>query len=47
MFGKVEGSIHSERCELKANSELKGDITTKSLKMEEGALLDGKMQTGG
>jgi cytoskeletal protein CcmA (bactofilin family) len=46
MFGRVEGSIHSERCELKANSELKGDITTKSLKMEEGALLSGKMQTG-
>ena len=47
MFGKVEGTISSERCELKANSELKGDITTKSLKMEEGALLAGKMQTGG
>ena len=46
MFGQVEGSIHSERCELKNNSVLKGDITTKSLKMEEGALLSGKMQTG-
>lgn len=47
MFGKVEGAIHSERCELKANSRLNGDITTKSLKMDEGALLSGKMQTGG
>lgn len=47
MFGRVEGAIHSERCELKAHSELRGDITTKSLKMEEGALLSGKMQTGG
>ena len=35
-----------EMSENKANSELKGDITTKSLKMEEGALLSGKMQTG-
>ena len=47
MFGHVEGGIHAERCELKANSRLEGDITTKSLKMEEGALLSGKMQTGG
>lgn len=46
MFGHVEGAIHSDRCELKTNSELKGDIITKSLKMEEGALLSGKMQTG-
>lgn len=46
MFGEVDGSIHSDRCELKANSKLNGDITTKSLKMEEGALLSGKMQTG-
>lgn len=46
MFGEVEGSINSDRCELKANSKLKGDITTKSLKMEEGALISGNMQTG-
>ena len=46
MFGMVEGSITSERCELREKSELRGDITTKSLKMEEGALLSGKMQTG-
>ena len=47
MFGQVEGAIHAERCELKANSKLDGDITTASLKMEEGAVLSGKMQTGG
>ena len=47
MFGYVEGGIYTDRCELKANSRLEGDITTKSLKMEEGALLSGKMQTGG
>ena len=47
MFGQVEGAIHAERCELKANSKLDGDITTGSLKMEEGAVLSGKMQTGG
>ena len=46
MFGTVEGTIQSDRCELRENSELRGDITTKSLKMEEGALLSGKMQTG-
>ena len=47
MFGEVKGAIHAERCELKANSKLDGDITTGSLKMEEGAVLSGKMQTGG
>ena len=46
MFGVVEGSISSEKCELKENSKLKGDIKTKSLKMEAGAVLDGRMQTG-
>ncbi|NNC90181.1 MAG: polymer-forming cytoskeletal protein [Akkermansiaceae bacterium] len=46
MFGKVEGKIVSERCELKQNSELKGDIKTKKLQMEEGALLSGRMETG-
>ena len=47
MFGRVEGSITSDKCELKANSKLIGDIKTKSLKMDEGAVLDGRMQTGG
>ncbi|HCQ33919.1 MAG TPA: polymer-forming cytoskeletal protein, partial [Verrucomicrobiales bacterium] len=34
------------RCELKANSQLDGDITTGILKMDEGAVFSGKMQTG-
>ena len=46
MFGHVKGAIHAERCELKANSKLDGDITTGSLTMEEGAVFSGKMQTG-
>jgi len=46
MFGKVEGKIDAERCELKDKSELKGDIKTRKLQMEEGALLSGRMETG-
>ena len=46
MYGKVEGTIESGRCELKPKSELKGDITTKSLSMEEGAILSGSTQIG-
>lgn len=46
MYGQVEGSITSDRCELMTNSKLKGDIKTKKLTMQEGALLDGRMQTG-
>ena len=47
LFGRVKGAIRAERCELKANSKLDGDITTGSLKMDEGAILSGKMKTGG
>ena len=46
MYGKVEGTIESGRCELKPKSELKGDIKTKSLSMEEGAILSGSTQIG-
>ena len=46
MFGKAEGSITADRCELKENCELQGDIKTKRLQMEEGALLSGRMETG-
>ena len=46
MYGKVEGTVNSTRCELKPKSELKGDIKTKSLAMEEGALLSGQTQIG-
>ena len=47
MYGKVEGTITSGRCELKAKSELKGDIKTQKLTMEEGAVLSGRMDTTG
>ena len=47
LFGKVEGTITSERCELKTNSKLDGDIKTKMLSMEEGAVLSGRTEIGG
>ena len=40
LYGKVEGTITSDRC------ELKGDIKTKTLSMEEGATLQGKTSIG-
>ncbi len=46
LYGKVEGTISSERCELKEKSFLKGDIKTKTLSMEEGATLQGSTQIG-
>jgi len=45
LYGKVEGTIHSDRCELKTN--LDGDIKTKMLSMEEGASLSGRTEIGG
>lgn len=47
LYGKVEGTIASTRCELKEKSHLKGDIKTKTLSMEEGATLQGSTQIGG
>lgn len=47
VFGRVEGKITSERCELKAKSRLDGDIKTKNLTMEEGASLTGRTDIGG
>ena len=47
LFGKVEGTITSDRCELKPNSKLDGDIKTKMLSMEEGASLSGRTDIGG
>ncbi|MGJ8678240.1 MAG: bactofilin family protein [Akkermansiaceae bacterium] len=47
LFGKVDGTITSERCELKTNSKLDGDIKTKMLSMEEGASLTGRTEIGG
>lgn len=46
MYGKVEGTITSDRCELMEKSELKGNIKTNKLTMQEGALLSGRMETG-
>ena len=46
LFGKVEGTITSERCELKTKSRLDGDIKTKMLSMEEGACLSGRTEIG-
>ncbi len=47
IFGHVEGTITSDRCELKPNSKLNGDIKTKMLSMEEGASLSGRTDIGG
>jgi cytoskeletal protein CcmA (bactofilin family) len=46
LYGKVEGTITSDRCELKEKSLLKGDIKTKTLSMEEGATLQGNTLIG-
>jgi cytoskeletal protein CcmA (bactofilin family) len=46
VFGKVEGKITSERCELKAKSRLDGDIKAKMFAMEEGAQLAGRTEIG-
>lgn len=47
VFGKVEGKISSERCELKTDSRLVGDIKTKSIVMEDGASHSGRSEIGG
>ncbi len=47
LYGRVEGKIQSDRCELKAKSFLNGDIKTKNLSMEEGASLTGRTEIGG
>ncbi len=46
VFGKVEGKITSDRCELKAKSRLDGDIKAKMFAMEEGAQLAGRTEIG-
>lgn len=46
VFGRVEGKITSERCELKAKSRLDGDIKAKMFSMEEGAQLSGRTDIG-
>jgi len=46
LYGKVDGKITSERCELKTKSILNGDIKTKMLNMEDGAKLSGRTDIG-
>lgn len=47
IFGKVEGNITvMERCELKANSVLVGDVSAATLSIEEGATFMGRSQVG-
>ena len=46
VFGRVEGKITSDRCELKSKSRLDGDIKAKMVAMEEGAQLAGRTEIG-
>ena len=47
IFGKVEGNIIvQERCELKSNAILVGDISAGTLSIEEGATFDGRSSVG-
>ncbi len=47
LFGKVEGNITVvERCELKSNAVLVGDVTAGTLAIEEGATFLGRSQVG-
>lgn len=46
IYGHVEGKISSERCELKKQAVLVGDVTTRTLAMEEGAQLRGRTEIG-
>ncbi len=46
IYGSVEGEIKAQKCQLKHQSRLKGDIKTKTLSMEEGAQLSGRTEIG-
>lgn len=46
IYGQVEGKIQSDRCEIKRNAVLNGDVVTKALAMEEGAKLMGRTEIG-
>lgn len=46
VYGKVEGKISSQRCELKDRSRINGDIKSKVFSMEEGAQLSGRTEIG-
>jgi cytoskeletal protein CcmA (bactofilin family) len=47
VYGKVEGKVTSQRCELKDKSKVIGDIKSKVFSMEEGAQLSGRTEIGG
>ena len=47
VYGKVEGKITSQRCELKDKSKINGDIKSKVFSMEEGAQLSGRTDIRG
>jgi cytoskeletal protein CcmA (bactofilin family) len=47
VYGRVEGKITSQRCELKDKSRINGDIKSKVFSMEEGAQLSGRTEIGG
>ncbi len=47
LFGRVQGNITvSERCELKSNAVLEGDVSAGTLAIEEGATFMGKSTVG-
>lgn len=47
LFGRVQGNITvTERCELKSNAVLEGDIVAGTLSIEEGATFMGKSSVG-
>lgn len=47
IFGRVEGNITvTERCELKANAVLEGDVSAGTLSIEEGATFMGQSSVG-
>ncbi len=46
VYGHVDGNINSNRCHLKGNAQINGDITTTSLSMEEGVRLRGRAEIG-
>ncbi len=47
VYGRVDGKITSQRCELKDKSRINGDIKSKVFSMEEGASLSGRTEIGG
>jgi cytoskeletal protein CcmA (bactofilin family) len=47
VYGKIEGKITAQRCELNNKSRINGDIKSKVFSMEEGAQLSGRTEIGG